>query len=75
MEYKRTRRPNERGTEMRGEGDVAFHFEQGAFSTAGWLALNRQYYLLTLARVGVTLSMVDWVRVSAEFVYMQLYFV
>lgn len=35
---------------MRGEGGAAFHFERGAFSTAGWLALNRQYYLLTLAR-------------------------
>jgi len=35
---------------MCAEGGVAFHFERGAFSTAGWLALNRQYYLLTLAR-------------------------
>lgn len=35
---------------MRVEGGVTFHFERGAFSTAGWLTLNRQYYLLTLAR-------------------------
>lgn len=73
MEYKRTRL-NERGTEMRREGGAVFHFERGAFSTAGWLALNRQYYLLTLARVGVTLSMVDRIRVLAEFIYMRLYF-
>lgn len=75
MEYKRTRRLNERGTEMRGKGGAVFHFERGAFSTAGWLALNRQYYLLTLAGVGVTLSMVDRIQVSAEFVYMRLYFI
>lgn len=42
---------NEREPEMpEGGGGVAFHFERGAFSTAGWFALNRQYYLLTLAR-------------------------
>jgi len=46
----RKRRSDERGAEMRGEGGAAFHFVRGAFSTAGWLALNRQYCLLTLAR-------------------------
>lgn len=38
----------ERG--LRVEGGIAFHFERGAFSMAGWPALNRQYYLLTLTR-------------------------
>lgn len=31
----------ERETEMCVEDSVVFHFERGAFSTAGWLALNR----------------------------------